>query len=96
MITGELLSRHREAVLEIAQRYGLCDIRIFGTVARGEAGKDSDGDFIVKFEPGRSLFDQGGLLMDLQKLLGVRVDIISEDGIRPRWREYLNQEAVPL
>jgi len=96
MITRDLLKRHREEILEIARRYGARDIRIFGSVARGEAGKDSDVDFIVKFESGRSLFDQGGLLMDLQDLLGVKVDIISEGGIRPRWRAYLNQESIPL
>ena len=96
MITTEVLSRNREAILQIAAKYGASDVRVVGSVARGDATEDSDVDFVVKFERGRSLFDQGGLLMDLQKLLGVKVDIISEDGIRPRWREYLMQEAMSL
>ena len=96
MITRESLKQQREAILEITSRYGAHDVRIFGSVARGDTTEDSDVDFIVKFEPGRSLFDQGGLIMDLRNLLGVKVDVISEDGIRPRWREYLNQEAVLL
>ena len=96
MITREILHRHREAILDIARRYGAHDIRIFGSVARGDADESSDLDLIVRFEPGRSLFDHGGLLMELQDLLGVKVDVISEGGMRPRFRRHVMKEAVPL
>ena len=96
MITRESLARQREAILEIAQRHGAHDIRIFGSMARGDGTESSDVDFIVRFEPGRTLFDHGSLLMDLQDLLGVEVDIISEGGMRPRFREHVLKEAIPL
>lgn len=96
MITREDLNEKREAILEIARRHGAHDIRVIGSVARGDATETSDVDFVVRFESGRSLFDQGGLVMDLRGLLGVDVDVISENGIRPRWRAYVEQESVPL
>ena len=96
MFTHKLLNRHREAILEIARRYGVHDIRIFGSLARGESNESSDLDLIVRFEPGRSLFDHGGLIMDLRDLLGVKVDVISEGGMRPRFRRHVMKEAVPL
>lgn len=96
MITREMLHRHHKAIFDIARRYGAHDIRIFGSVARGDADESSDLDLIVRFEPGRSLFDHGGLLMELQDLLGVKVDVISEGGMRPRFRRHVMKEAVPL
>jgi len=60
--------------LPIVSKYGARNVRIFGSLARGEAREDSDIDFLVDMEPGRSLFDLGGLLMDLQKLLAQKVD----------------------
>ncbi len=80
----------------MTERYGATDVRIFRSVARGDSTEDSDLDLIVRFEPGRSLLDHGGLLMDLRDLLGVKVDVISEGGIRERWRKHLMDEAVPL
>jgi uncharacterized protein len=71
-------------------------VRIFGSVARAEAGHDSDVDVLVDLEPGRRLFDLGGLLMELQGLLGCRVDVMTERGLRPRIRERVLGEAVPL
>jgi uncharacterized protein len=96
MITRDDILKHRDEIIALAKLYGASDVRIFGSVARGDATETSDLDLIVRFEPGRSLFDQGGLLMDLQELLGVKVDLISENGIRDRWRRHLMQEAVPL
>lgn len=96
MITREIVNRHRGAIIEIAKRYGAHDIRLFGSVARGEESESSDLDLIVRFEPGRSLFDHGGLIMDLRDLLGVKVDVISERGMRPRFRRHVMKEAVPL
>ena len=70
MITQETIRHHRAAILALAQRYGAHDVRIFGSVARGDATEASDLDLIVHFDPGHSLFDHGGLLMDLRDLLG--------------------------
>ena len=71
-------------------------MRVFGSVARGEAGEGSDIDFIVDLEPGRSLFDLGGLLMDLRDLLQRDVDVVSESGLRPRVAERVLADAVEL
>src|SRR5687768_1288473 len=72
MLTRSQLQRKRDAILAIAGRYGASDVRVFGSVARGDATETSDLDLIVRFEAGRSLFDHGGLVMDLQDLLGVK------------------------
>ena len=71
-------------------------MRVFGSVARGEADETSDIDFLVRMNPGRSVFDVGGLLMDLQDLLGRRVDVVTERGLRPRMRERVLREAIPV
>src|SRR5271157_466123 len=91
-----LRKQKREQILEIAQRYGAYDARIFGSVARGEADEASDIDILVNLEPGRSLMDLGGLLYDLQILLGTEVDVVTEKGLRPRIRQQVLREAVPL
>ena len=92
-IASEVL---REEILKIAAKHGAYNIRIFGSVARGEADLNSDIDFLVDLEPGRSLFDLGGLLMDLQELLGCRVDVVTEKGLRQRIREKVLKEAISL
>ena len=96
MISRQTLLAKRDAILDIARRYGAHDIRVFGSVARGDAGESSDLDLIVRFEPGRSLFDHGGLIMDLRDLLGVKVDVIDEEGMRERFRNHVMKEAIPL
>jgi predicted nucleotidyltransferase len=96
MNVNELVRNKREEVLRIARRHGARNVRVFGSVARGEAMPDSDVDFLVDMEPGRSLFDLGGLLMDLQELLGRRVDVVTEPGLRERVRERVLREAKPL
>jgi len=95
-MTRKELEEKREAILAIARKYGAHDVHIFGSVARGDATADSDLDLLVRFEPDRSLFDHGGLIMDLQDLLGVKVDVISEGGIRDRFRQHVMKEVVPL
>jgi hypothetical protein len=92
----EIINQQRNQILAIAAKYGASNIRIFGSVARGEADADSDVDFLVDLEKGRSLFDLGGLLMDLQSLLHRKVDVITAAGLRPRIRERVFREAVPL
>jgi uncharacterized protein len=96
MLTKDDVLKRREEIVAVARRYGASNIRIIGSVARGDATEASDLDLIVRLEPGRSLFDLGGLLMDLRDLLGVKVDVLSENGIRDRWRDYLMAESVPL
>jgi hypothetical protein len=96
MNLNEFFKGQREEVLRIAARHGARNVRIFGSVARGEARPDSDVDVLVELEPGRSLFDLGGLLIELQDLLGRRVDVVTEQGLRPRLRERVLREAVPL
>jgi uncharacterized protein len=92
---ADILSR-REEIIAMAARYGAADLRIFGSIARGDATETSDVDFLVRFEPGRSLFDQGGLLMDLRQLLGVNVDVVSEGALTGRFGQIVRREAVPL
>jgi uncharacterized protein len=92
----ERLKTNRAKILGMAARYGAYNVRVFGSVARGEADADSDLDFLVDMESGRSLLDLGGLLMDLQELLGCQVDIVTEKGLRQRIRERVLNEAVPL
>jgi uncharacterized protein len=91
-----LSQTRRDDILSIAARHGACNVRVFGSVARGDAGRESDVDILVDMEPGRSLFDLGGLLYDLQALLGVEVDVVTEKGLRPRIRAQVLREAVPL
>jgi len=91
-----LVRSKRREILQIAARHGARRLRVFGSVARGDASPDSDVDFLVDMEPGRSLFDLGALLMDLQDLLNCRVDVVTEKGLRPRIRERVLREAVLL
>jgi len=96
MKVDELLQEKREEILRIAARRGAYNVRIFGSAVRGEAGPDSDVDFLVELEPGRSLFDLGGLLMDLQSLLGREVDVVTEAGLHWYIRDQVLAEAKPL
>jgi uncharacterized protein len=96
MEPDKLLQEKREEILRLAARYGASNVRIFGSVARNEADAESDIDFLVDMEPGRSLFELGGLLMDLSDLLNRSVDVVTEKGLRGRIREQVLDEAVPL
>ena len=96
MSLREILQLKRDEILRISANHGAYNVRIFGSVARGEADGESDLDVLVDLEPGRNLFDLGGLLMDLQELLQCRVDVVTERGLRPRIRERVLSEAVRL
>jgi uncharacterized protein len=96
MSLNELLEEKREDILRIAAKRGAYNVRVFGSVARGQDDSKSDIDLLVDLEPGRSLFDLGGLLMDLQELLDHKVDVVTERGLRERIRERVLKEAVPL
>jgi predicted nucleotidyltransferase len=96
-MTGrERLQRHRAEILELAAKHGARDVRVFGSVARDEADAGSDIDLLVRMEPGRSLFDLGALVSDLEEMLGCRVDVVTERGLRPRIREHVLRDAVPV
>jgi hypothetical protein len=90
------LRARREEILRIAARRGARNLRVFGSVARGEDDPESDVDFLVEMEPGRSLLDLGGLWTDLHQLLGVKVDLVTANGLRERILERVLKEAVPL
>jgi len=92
----DLLAEKRGEILRLAARYGAANVRIFGSVARGQAGPESDIDFLVDMEPGRTLFDLGGLLYELRELLGMPVDVVPEKGLREHVRSNIIREAVPL
>ena len=96
MSLNELLQSNREEILRIAARYGAYNVRIFGSVARGEADEQSDIDLLVSMEPGRSLLDLCGLLIDLEELLDCKVDVVTEKGLRDRIRARVLKEAVAL
>ena len=89
--------RERDTVIhKIAKRYGAHNLRVFGSVARGEDTSDSDIDFLVDMDPDRSLMDLGGLLIELQGYLEREVDVVTEDGLREQVRQSIIEEAVPL
>ena len=96
MVTLETLRREkRAAIVQLGQRYGARNIRVFGSVARGDNQASSDVDFLVEFDKGRTLFDLIGLRLDLHDLLGVEVDIVTPNSLR-YIRERVLAEAVPI
>ena len=92
----ELIKDRREEILRIAARHGAHNVRVFGSVVRGEARPDSDVDFLVDMDPGRTLLDMGGLLMELREKLGREVDVVTERGLKARIRDRIVKEASPL
>ena len=96
MTLEDLLKAKREEILRVCTKYGAHNVRVFGSVARSEADEQSDIDFLVELEPGRTLFDLGGLQYDLEQLLGCWVDVVTERGLKPRVRERVLREALPL
>ena len=95
-ITADSLRSRRAEILAVARRRGARNLRIFGSVARGDAGPASDVDILVEFEPGRGLLDHAGLMLDLSELLGCKVDVVSERGLHWYIRDRVLGEAVPL
>jgi uncharacterized protein len=95
MIADELREK-REEILEIAARRGARNVRIIGSVARGEEDEQSDIDLLVTFDPGTSLLQYVALIRELREFLGRRVDVADDKGLRPRVRERVLADAVPL
>ena len=96
MVHEEFLTEKRAEILGIAAKYGARNVRVFGSVARGEADEQSDIDFLVEMEPGRSLLDLGGLQAELAAFFGCPVAVVTENGLKARIRARVLAQAVPL
>jgi predicted nucleotidyltransferase len=92
----DMLSTKREDILRVAAAHGAQNVRVFGSMVRGDAREDSDVDFLVDLDPDRSLLDLAGLMLDLQELLGRPVDVGTAAGLKDRYRERILAQAVPL
>ncbi|MGE0132369.1 MAG: nucleotidyltransferase family protein [Blastocatellales bacterium] len=92
----DLLKAKREIILELAARHGAHNVRVFGSVARGEAGPDSDVDLLVDLDKDRSLFDQMDFQQEIEDLLGRKVDVVTEQSIYWLLRRRILKEAIPL
>ena len=96
MSIRQLLQAKRKKILQIAARQGARRVRVFGSVARGEARRGSDIDFLVEMDEGRSLLDHAALILDLERLLKRPVDVASERGLRPPVRKEILKDAIAL
>ena len=94
--TADRLKSRREAILQIARRHGVGRIRVFGSYARGEAGEGSDLDLLIDIEGPTTPWFPGGLVAELEALLGCRVDVVELEALRAEIRVQALAEAVPL
>lgn len=90
------ITNNRAQILSVAARHGVKSLKIFGSMARGDASATSDADFLVEMEEGFDLFDLGSCLMELQDLLHCKVDMVTEEALHPRIRENILTEARAL
>ncbi|RJO74554.1 MAG: nucleotidyltransferase [Myxococcales bacterium] len=96
MTVRERIRSKRREIDTIAKRYGVTSIRLFGSVARGDDRPESDIDLLIEVEPGRGLLDHAGFTIEMQKLLGVHVDVVTKGGLKDRLRDHVLSEAVSL
>lgn len=94
--TSQLVRAKREEIQRIAAQHGARNVRIFGSVARGDARQESDVDFLIDAGPVTSSWFPAGLILDLEDLLGKHVDVVTEDGLDPLLRDRVLREAVPI
>lgn len=92
----EVLRAKRQEILQIAAKHGASNVRVFGSAVRGDGGVDSDVDFLVEMEDGRSLLDLVSLWQELEEFLGCNVDLLTDGGVSPYLRDRIYAEAVPL
>lgn len=93
---GETIREKREAILRIAAAHGATQVRLIGSVARGDARPDSDIDFLVTWREDTSILDHAALKLELESLLGREVDIASDGWVRSPIREAVYRDAVPV
>ncbi|MGE0643721.1 MAG: nucleotidyltransferase family protein [Nitrospira sp.] len=96
MTATDVLKSKRTDILRLASQYGASHVRVFGSLARGEAGPSSDIDLLVQMEEGRSLLDLIELSQELESVLRRKVDILTDDGLSPYLKERIQAEAIPL
>jgi len=96
MTSLELLRQKRHEILLIAAKHGAHEVRVFGSVVRGEDKPDSDIDLLVKRATKTSVWFPSGMILDLEKLLGCRVEVVTDGGLNPSIRDYVLNEALPL
>lgn len=96
MTTLETLQSRRAEILELASKHGAANVRVFGSVARGEDTENSDIDFLVDMQEGRTLYDLIGLQLDIEKALGKHTDVLTPDGINRYLKDQILTEARPL
>ena len=95
-VIGDTIREKREAIIRIAGSHAATEVRLIGSVARGEARPDSDVDLLVTWSEGTSLLDQAALMLELEKLLGRKVDIASDGWVKPAIRESVYRDAIAL
>jgi predicted nucleotidyltransferase len=96
MSIDQLILEKRDDIHRIAARHGACNIRIFGSTVHGEARPDSDIDFLIDVGPTTSSWFPAGLILDLEEILGRRVEVVTEKALNPYIREHVLREAIPL
>lgn len=97
MRPSEILKINRNKILlRFAERKKLSNLRVFGSVARGEDTENSDIDFLVSTSPGTTLLDLGGFCADLEDFFGENFDLIEENALPAKFREAVLKEAIPL
>lgn len=89
-----VLSHHRKAIIALARKYHASNVRVFGSIARGEDRVGSDIDLLVRFDDKASLYDQSGLILDLEDLTGIKVDVVSEGGLNTRHARILAEARL--
>ena len=93
---AEILDRNRQTILTLARQHGARNVRVFGSVARNQATRASDLDLLVELESDRSLLDRIALIQDLEDILGISVDVVTEKALHPVIREQILNQAHPL
>ena len=96
MSVTQLLGERRAEIRAVAARHGVTNLRVFGSVARGEARPDSDIDFLIEIGPVTSAWFPAGLIIDLEQLLGHRVEVVTEQALNPIFRDSVLREAQPI